>query len=284
MTLLLRFSIALSLVVASGCISSYGPAAPVAPLLDEAGDVRVGASMRAVGPKTGASAFVAAAPSESTRVYVAGSFVHEHGDKYTDNLGRKLTERNDSKQVEAGAGYGFSMRHLQVEALTGAALGKTYSKQCDWPHPWFTEYPNECPLWVDARSWFVRPFLQGQAAASLGPWQGGGGVRVAVTRYQLSELFDAPSKRVVLLPVAEPFIVQRVGLDWVKFELTVHMPVFLHSTGMRDSTLVDGHPDPIRHTGRSKFALWPGPRVMLGVVFNLDEAWRRRSRDSASHR
>lgn len=53
-----------------GCISTYAPAVPVTPLLDEAGDIAIGGSVRVAGPKAGASVYAAAAPSELSLIHI----------------------------------------------------------------------------------------------------------------------------------------------------------------------------------------------------------------------
>lgn len=273
MTLLFRdaYPLLLLSLLLPGCVSTYAPATPVVPFLDEAGDVAVGGSLRAAQPTAGASAFVAAAPTESTRVFVSGTFARQDGDRYTDFLNRSMRERNRTDQIEVGGGYGFAKRWRQLEALAGGAYGRAESNQCD--PLLFHDIPDQCSLWVDSRSWFARPFLQLQLAARLGPWQGGGGTRVAATRYQLQELFGLPDHRVLWVATVEPFVVQRVGFEWGKLELGIHVPLVVYSPSVRNEIRTGENAGV---SDEDNFAITPEPRVTLGVVLNIDELWRRR--------
>jgi hypothetical protein len=239
----------------------------VAPLLDEAGDVAVGGSFYPVRPAQGGNVFVAAAPTQASRMFVAGSFSRMHGSELTDYSGRSMHERNRTNQVQAGGGYGFTRRHFLLEALGALGFGRTSSAQCE-PEV-FPEYPEDCKFWVDSRSWFTSYSAQVHAVGRAGPWQGGGGVRVTFARYQFEELFGRPSQRAAVLPLLEPYIVQRVGLPLAQVELGIHFPIVLHTPQVKNHS--DGG-----DSGPGPLFISPGMRLTLGIVFNVDEVWRKR--------
>ena len=257
--------------LAPACISTYAPAAPVAPLLDEAGDVALGGGFYPVRPTQGGNVFVAAAPSDAARVFVAGSFSRMQADDLqSDYLGRSMHARNRTNQVQVGGGYGFKRRHFLLEALGAVGFGRTSSAQCE--PKFFEDQPEDCRFWADSRSWFTTYSGQVHAVGRAGPWQGGGGVRMTFARYQFEELFDRPSRRVSVLPVLEPYIVQRVGLPLAQLELGLHFPLVLHTPEAENHS-----PTEASYTWSGPLFLSPGMRLTCGVVFNVDEVWRKRA-------
>jgi hypothetical protein len=266
----MRWLSVLLLLASAACVSVYEPFAPVVPLLDERGDVSISARMRARGPLLGAGAAITAAPTESTRVFAGGSFSHDAGARRTDEFGARHKERTQDGRIEAGGGWGFARGHFIAEALGGLAYGRTRSLHCnmyDWQ-----DYADECPVWIGQRSRYVSAYGQLEMAGNFRYWTGGGGMRVAMAHYDFDRLFGQSTSKTAWLPTLEPFIVQRVGLPWGKLELGVQLPFVLQSATVSRTQTVDGRPD----TQRDRLFLQPSPRVTLGLVFNIDELWRKR--------
>ena len=86
-----RWCVALLL---QACASAYSPPGPVVPLLDERGDLSLGANVRPALPTRGATAYLAAAPSEKSRVYTAGSFLHYDSKTTDDDAKQRMHEKN----------------------------------------------------------------------------------------------------------------------------------------------------------------------------------------------
>jgi hypothetical protein len=173
----LRAWFCLGLWLCAGCMSAYAPAAPVVPLLAKQGDVVAGAKLRPAMPRRGMSAYLAAAPSDATRVYASGTWARARGRTTEDGAGRRLKERNDTSQAELGGGWGTTRPKLRAELLGGLGFGRTTFAQCRRAP--LDEY-GDCVTWVDGRARLARLFAQGQVAARLRWWTGGGGMRISL--------------------------------------------------------------------------------------------------------
>ena len=230
----MRSSLALLLLLmCSACASTFSPVSPVTPLLDRAGAVVVGGNVRALYPHRGATAYLAAAPTESTRVYVAGSFARMKG---SEELGswsnQKGGEHNRTNQMEAGAGWGMthkkfgSYKSMIAEVLLGGGYGYTDAAQCGSRA--FDE--GACLLWLDSAFHFAKGFVQGQVARKWRQKIFGAGLKASVLRYDVERLAGASVIGDEWATTVEPFLVGKIGPDWAKFEVGLHLPFVPWST------------------------------------------------------
>src|SRR4051794_32578692 len=108
-----------------GCVSSYSPPGPVVPLFHEKGELSAGANVRPVFPTRGANAYIAAAPTKASRVYVQGSMARYDGQHNDDYSERRMSEKNHTTQIEAAAGWGWSSGRMALELFAGAGYGRS---------------------------------------------------------------------------------------------------------------------------------------------------------------
>jgi hypothetical protein len=261
----------------AACASSYSPPAPVVPLLDEQGDLSVGANVRPFLPTRGANAYIAAAPTAATRVFVSGSLARYDGRRTDDESERSMLEQNHTTQIEAGAGWGTVRKHFVVELLAGAGYGRSRTNACRRNHSFSGNYGVGCSLWVDSSSEFVRPFMQANFGGRGRLGAGGGGLRVSAVRYAFDMLFDQPSERTATAVTIEPFVAGSVGLPWGKLELSLLLPFVASSPDVTyKRTYGDGYSTPEEHTFRARLIETASPRFTLGIRADLDELWRDR--------
>ncbi|MDB4989521.1 MAG: hypothetical protein JWN04_4699, partial [Myxococcaceae bacterium] len=262
------WSIALLCLTLPGCMSGYAAPAPVAPLLTGKGDVVVGANVRPAYPRREASVSVAAAPTESTRVYVAGSRTNARWDDVGDNLGRGLKEGNRTTEAEAGGGWGMALTHLRVEVLGAVGYGKAQTTQCG-KRDWLENY-DSCPVLVQAQGHFVRTSVQAQAPAHFARWTGGGGARIALVQFHYDQVLGQAGPLTASIPTLEPFIVQRLELPYGSLQLMIHIPIVPYSPSV---SLSGAEPSPSHASTRLIETPWP--RFFVGFQANIDELWRK---------
>ena len=264
----------LFLLMYSACASTYSPVSPVAPLLDRAGAVAVGGNVRPLYPHRGATAYVAAAPTEATRVYVAGSFARMTGN---DELGwsRRGDEHNRTNQMEAGAGWGThrkkfgSYKSMIAEVLLGGGYGYTDAAQCA-----SRDLEGYCSLKLDFSSHFAKALLQGQVARKWMHNLLGAGLKIAVLRYEIERLDGASALGDEWATTIEPFVVGRVGKDWGQLEAGLRLPFVPWSTHVTrtntDYVVSGGRPEV--ESGALVSSL--KPRISIGVRTDLSSLWR----------
>ncbi|MDB4985132.1 MAG: hypothetical protein JWN04_310 [Myxococcaceae bacterium] len=258
----------LVLVTASGCMSGYAAPAPITPLLGGRGDVVAGATFRPAFPRREASAYLAAAPTESTRVYVAGTHTLARGESGVDIPNRELKERNHTDEVEGGGGWGIARGRLRAEILGGLGYGRVQSTQGART---LDRDPDFVSTWVQARGHFARASVQAQAAAHVAHWTGGGGVRIALVRFQYAEVLGYEGPVTALVPTFEPFMVQRLELPFGSIQLTIHAPIVPYSPSISLSDAINAD-----RRVSTRLIETPIPRIFLSFQANLDELWRKR--------
>lgn len=263
----------------TGCLSTYAPPGPVVPLLNERGDVSVGANVRPVYPARGANAYVAAAPTESTRLYVAGSIMRHDGRRTEDMSERSMRERNHTTQVEAAFGWGAVHRRMIFEAFGGLGYGTSRANACERNTDINGDYGMGCMLWINSKSWFIRPFVQAEFGALRRLGGGGGGVRVSAVRYDFERLMGEPSDRAATAVIFETFGTARFGVPWGKLELTALLPFTVSSPQVSYTWTYDaGYAEPRTQTFTRRLIDTASPRLTLGLRADLDELWRKRKR------
>lgn len=257
------------ILTVSGCMSAYSPPAPVTPLLRGRGDVVAGAMMRPFFPRRGASAHVAAAPTEHTRVYAAGALTRARGIDTNSHEARAPKAKNDTNQVELGAGWGTASSALRAEVLAGLGYGKTASIQCDYDP--FGDY--HCDDWLDASARLFRLSAQAQIEGlSPSRWSGGGGLKISMVRFEFDRLLERSTSSHVSVVTFEPFLLQRVDIGIGHLIMMVHVPIVPYSPKVHVQNgggAVTG-PDPVR----VRLIETPAPRIFLGFQGNLDLLWR----------
>jgi hypothetical protein len=259
-----------------GCVSAYSPPGPVVPLLDERGDLSVGANLRPALPTRGASAYVAAAPSERSRVFVAGSLSRYSGERTDDYTERRMQQKNHTLQLEAGAGAGMRRDHLVLEGLAGIGFGKSEANQCRRQIS-FNTYGTDCQVWVDSRSWFMRPFVQFEAGGRYRPGAFGGGLRISVVRYAYDWLLGEPSQRNAAIVTVEPFFSASMGMPWGKVEIQFLVPLVASSPDVAYTRAFNGGgSQSMERTWQTPLVESATPRFTLGLRADLDELWRKR--------
>lgn len=268
-----RLLLALALTFA-GCVSTYAPPHPVAPLLSQAGSLSVGANVRPLFPKRGATAYVAAAPIAALRLFVAGSIARFRGGTLEDDAERRLRERNHTLQLEGAAGWGRLRRGRVLEAFAGVGYGRTSAHQCRRPFGSSALRADACNLWVDSRSSFVRPFVQMEAGRLRSWGVVGQGLRLSFVRYDYERLFDRESDRVSTVVALEPFVTIAFGFPWGKLEAQLLVPLIVSSPSVRyrPSEAVMG--EEVRAYS-ARLIETPSPRLSLGLRADLHALWRR---------
>jgi hypothetical protein len=254
-------------VAVPGCSSVYAPLSPVAPLQREAGEVSLGGNVCTVHPRRGATAYLAVAPTEIARVYVAGGFSRAREEKGL---------RNDTDQVEVGAGGAAKLGVAMFETLAGVGIGRTDAQTCT-AYGWFGD---DCIGDSPSKSTFVRGFLQETVGFRRGKILVQGlGLRFAVMRYAFSELNQLPSHHETWAVTLEPFAVTRVGFDWGKLEVGFHLPFVVPPNILTTRDRL-GLPED-RRADSDLFSA-PAPRLTIGVITNLDRLWREPSAAASS--
>lgn len=251
----------------SACISAYSPPAPVAPFLDEVGEVVIGGTASPLPRSLGATVYMAAAPTQSTRVFGSGSLTRTGGRSVKDE-GETISGHNDTEQGEVGAGYGLARRHLVLEALTGGGYGHTKSAPC-------RQYLGDgfCSKSSEIESHFARYFAQLNIAGNGRTWVAGGGVRMSLVHFMQIDVGTGSLDDSKWMPALEPFITARYGFSWGKLELGVHAPIVLSSPEVR-FTNTGSDATPSRTITRS-LASTPVPRLLLGFQVNLEQLWHK---------
>lgn len=250
------------------CVSSYAPPGPVVPLFEKGGQLSAGANVRPFFPTAGANAYVAAAPTDATRLYVSGSLSHFDRAKDDDEAGREMRERNHTLQAELGLGWGRTFaEHAVVEVLGGAGYGVTDAHQ--HVRDWICE-EGYCGLWVDSKSTFVRGFAQGQVGGHWSHGSSAGGLRISAIRYDFDWLMGAPSNRKAWVQTFEPFVGGTFGLPWGKIELQLLIPMVISRADASITTT-----DTYGRTGtyRGKLVETASPRFTLGLRADLRDLW-----------
>jgi hypothetical protein len=259
-----------------GCASAYSPPGPVVPLLDERGDLSVGANVRPFLPTRGANAYVAAAPSQATRVFISGSLSRYDGEQTEDESERSMHKKNHTTQIEAGGGWGAVHKHFIVELLAGAGYGKSQANACKL-NTGFSTYGVGCRLWVDSESSFVRPFVQANFGGRGSLGAGGGGLRISAVRYSYEMLLGEPSQRNATIVTLEPFLSGSIGLPWGKLELSLLLPLVISSPRVSYTRAYDqGYGGPKEETFSARLVDSASVRFSLGLRADLDELWRKR--------
>lgn len=274
--LLRRLLFALAITFA-GCVSTYAPPHPVAPLLSEAGSLSVGANVRPLFPKRGATAYVAAAPIAPLRLFIAGAITRFSGGTLEDDAARSLRERNHTLQIEGAAGWGQVKRAHVLEVLAGVGYGRTSAHQCRRPFGSSALRADACNLWVDSRSSFLRPFLQLQAGRLRSWGVAGQGLRLAFIRYDYERLFGRESERVSTVVALEPFVTFAFGFPWGKLEAQLLVPLIVSSPSVRyrPSEAILG--EEVRSYS-ARLIETPSPRLSLGLRADLHALWRKAGR------
>lgn len=264
-------------VLGSGCASSYAPPGPVVPLLAERGDLSIGANVRPALPTRGANAYVAAAPTDATRVFVEGTLTHYDGRRATDESERTMRERNHTLQIEGGAGWGTTGGRRVMEVLAGVGFGRSSAHACRRKYDLNGNYGVDCKLWVDSRSWFVRPFVQGDIGWRFRLGHIATGARISTVRYHFERLFGAPSKRTSSAVTLEPFASTSLGRSWGKVEIQLLVPLVLSSPDVRYTRVYDYGGRAEERTFRARLIETASPRFTIGIRADLGSLWRGRS-------
>jgi hypothetical protein len=257
-------AVVVALCCSTGCMSTYAPVSPITPLQRRAGEVSLGANVTTVHPKRGATAWLAVAPTRVARVYVAGAISRaREGEAEADSYGREMKTQNHTDQLEIGAGGAAQRANVMFETLGGAGFGQTQAVTCT---PYFSAGPCH-PF--DSSSSFIRGFVQETFAFQKAPiFAGGFGLRLSVLRHAFDQAFGEPNDRQNWASTLEFYSVSRVGFDWGKLEVGLHLPFVIYS----------GHTRELAPAGReydSRVITTPALRITLGVVTNVDRLWRK---------
>jgi hypothetical protein len=269
--MLLRWFLLVPLLGSLGCVSVYSPPGPVVPMFRKAGDLSVGANVRPFMPTRGANVYVAAAPSEHTRLTLSGSMSHYDGRTATDYSERTMAEKNHTLQLDVGGGWGTTRGNAIFEVLAGVGYGTVNAHACRREYNLSGNYGIDCSLWIDTRAWFVRPYVQGQVGRR---WETGhlaGGMRMSALHYDLEELVGQPSTRTATVPTLEPFLSASKGLPWGKLEAQFLVPLVLYSpevTVVRQTDSGGSHSD---YTGA--LIISASPRFTVGLRADLTDLW-----------
>ena len=258
-----------------GCVSSYSPPGPVVPLFREKGELSVGANVRPIFPTRGSNAYIAVAPSKASRAYVQGSMARYDGQINADHSERRMHEKNHTTQIEAAAGWGWNRGRMGLELFAGAGYGRSDANACHRNTDINGSYGTDCLLWVNSKSSFVRPFVQGHFGFHHRFGTVAGGLRLSAVRYAFESLMGEPSDRTATAVTLEPYVGSSFGFPWGKLEFTTMIPLVVSSPDVHYTrNYTEYYQTPMEETFTARLVETAMPRFTVGIRADLHELWR----------